>query len=232
MARVMLVEDDDGLREALRLALVGLGHEVAVAADGPAGLAALAAPSAPAAECVVLDVMLPGIDGFEVCREVRRLGRLPIIMLTARSEPIDIVAGLECGADDYVAKPVEPRVLDARIKAVLRRAVPVERENGADGTVDLGPVRVDTRAMTVTKGGAPVELTPTELRLLLEFVTNPGQVLTRQVLLDRVWDYGYLGDSRIVDACVWRLRAKTEDDPARPRLIATVRGVGYRLDLP
>ncbi|GAA4831398.1 response regulator transcription factor [Kitasatospora terrestris] len=232
MARVLVVEDDHGLREALRLALMGLGHDVQVAPDGPMGLAALTAPAGPPAECVVLDVMMPGMDGFEVCREIRRVGRTPVIMLTARSEPIDIVAGLECGADDYVAKPVEPRVLDARIKAVLRRATPIERENDTSGTVHLGSVRVDTRAMTVTKDGAPVELTPTELRLLLEFVTHPGQVLTRQVLLDRVWDYGYLGDSRIVDACVWRLRAKTEDDPARPTLIATVRGVGYRLDLP
>ncbi|MFJ1933391.1 response regulator [Kitasatospora sp. NPDC088160] len=230
MARVLLVEDDDGLREALDLALSSLGHEVLGAPNGPVALERLAGGRD--VECVVLDVMMPQMDGFEVCRAIRRLGQTPVIMLTARSGPIDIVAGLECGADDYVAKPVEPRVLDARIKAVLRRVTPTAEPNGEASVVDLGSVRVDTRAMTVTKHGAPVELTPTELRLLLEFVLHPGQVLTRQVLLDRVWDYGYLGDSRIVDACVWRLRAKTEDDPARPSLIATVRGVGYRLDLP
>ncbi|MDH6130561.1 response regulator transcription factor [Kitasatospora sp. GP82] len=230
MARVLLVEDDDGLREALDLALSGLGHEVLGAPDGPSGLEKLTAGRQ--VDCVVLDVMMPHMDGFEVCRGIRRLGQTPVIMLTARSEPIDIVAGLECGADDYVAKPVEPRVLDARIKAVLRRVAPIAEPNSGAGIVDMGSVRVDTRAMSVTKHGVPLELTPTELRLLLEFVLHPGQVLTRQVLLDRVWDYGYLGDSRIVDACVWRLRAKTEDDPARPSLIATVRGVGYRLDLP
>ncbi len=230
MANVLLVEDDDGLREALCLALSGLGHEVLGASDGPDALKRLA--SGRPVECVVLDVMMPGMDGFEVCRGIRRAGQTPVIMLTARSEPIDVVAGLECGADDYVAKPVEPRVLDARIKAVLRRVVPSVEADGAAGIVELGSVRVDTRAMTVTKHGFPVELTPTELRLLLEFTLHPGQVLTRQVLLDRVWDYGYLGDSRLVDACVWRLRAKTEDDPTQPTLIATVRGIGYRLDLP
>lgn len=229
MARVLLVEDDGGLREALDLALSSLGHEVIGASDGPAALESLTA--APQIECVVLDVMMPQMDGFEVCRRIRRLGQVPIIMLTARSEPIDIVAGLECGADDYVAKPVEPRVLDARIKAVLRRATPTAEPGAVAGVVDLGSVRVDTCSMKVTKRGAPLELTPTELRLLLEFVLHPGQVLTRQVLLDRVWDYGYLGDSRIVDACVWRLRGKI-DDPAWPSLIATVRGIGYRLDLP
>ena len=230
MARVLLVEDDDWLREALGLALSGLGHEVAGSPDGADALERLT--SGEAAECVVLDVMMPRMDGFEVCRGIRRLGGLPVIMLTARAEPIDIVAGLECGADDYVAKPVEPRVLDARIKAVLRRVAPFAGAGRRAGAVELGAVRVDTLAMTVTKHGVPLELTPTELRLLLEFVLHPGQVLTRQILLDRVWDYGYLGDSRLVDACVWRLRAKTEDDPAQPSLIATVRGVGYRLDLP
>ncbi|MEV7180328.1 response regulator transcription factor [Kitasatospora sp. NPDC093679] len=237
MARLLLVEDDDGLRAALVLALGGLGHEVLGSPDGDDALRVLAA-GARQVDCVVLDVMLPGSDGFEVCRRIRRAGTLPIIMLTARSEPIDVVVGLECGADDYVAKPVEPRVLDARIKAVLRRVTPaigapaVDPASGSTEVLELGAVRIDTRAMIVTRHGDRLELTPTELRLLLEFALHPGQVLTRQVLLDRVWDYGYLGDSRIVDACVWRLRAKTEDDPARPVLITTVRGVGYRLDLP
>lgn len=226
MARVLLVEDDDGVREALELAMSGLGHTVFGASDGTSALSMLAGGSE--VDCVVLDVMMLQLDGFEVCRRIRDLGDLPVIMLTARSEPVDVVVGLECGADDYVTKPAEPRVLDARIKAILRRAKPPSERS----TVDLGAVRIDTRAMTVTKDGAPVDLTPTELRLLVEFATHPGQVLTRQILLDRVWDYGYTGDSRIVDACVWRLRTKTEDDPARPRLIATVRGIGYRLDLP
>ncbi|WP_354643680.1 response regulator transcription factor [Kitasatospora camelliae] len=230
MARVLLVEDDAGLREALDLALSGLGHEVVGVPDGPEALERVA--DGPRIDCVVLDVMMPRMDGFEVCRGIRRAGTTPVIMLTARSEPVDIVAGLECGADDYVAKPVEPRVLDARIKAVLRRFTPQDGAGAPPGVVELGAVRVDTRAMAVTRHGAPVDLTPTELRLLLELSLHPGQVMTRQLLLDRVWEYGYLGDSRIVDACVWRLRAKTEEDPARPRLITTVRGVGYRLDLP
>ncbi|AIJ24211.1 two-component system response regulator [Amycolatopsis methanolica 239] len=172
---------------------------------------------------VLLDLMLPGIDGFEVCRRIRATGPVPIIMLTARGDDIDVVGGLEAGADDYMVKPVQPRVLDARIKAVLRRG-------GAAGQSreQHGALTIDRAACEVTKNGEPVRLTPTELRLLLERSRVPGRVLSRQQLLELVWEHDYLGDSRLVDACVERLRAKLEDQPAAPVYVRTVRGFGYR----
>lgn len=223
MSALLLVEDDPGVAEALRLALTSLDHRVEVAGDGPAALAALARGQF---QVLLLDVMLPGIDGFETARRVRARSLLPIIMLTARSDPMDVVAGLECGADDYVTKPVEPRVLDARIKAVLRRVTPVDHGR----SLVFGALTIDEAAMVVTRDGEPVALTPTELRLLLELAQHAGQVLGRQQLLQRVWGYGYAGDSRLVDAVVQRLRAKIEPEPSQPRLISTVRGVGYRMD--
>jgi DNA-binding response OmpR family regulator len=225
MSRVLLVEDDPGVAEAVALALTSLGHSVRIAADGGAGLSALAEE---AFEVLLLDVMLPGIDGFETARRVRAISLVPIIMLTARSDAIDIVAGLECGADDYVTKPAEPRVLDARIKAVLRRTSP-----GIGAAVlRFGDLCIDTAAMTVTKAGVPVALTPTELRLLVELAEHAGQVLSRHQLLAKVWGYGYAGDSRLVDAVVQRLRAKVETVPAQPEHVQTVRGIGYRMDRP
>lgn len=223
MSSLLLVEDDPGVAEALRLALTSLGHRVEVAPDGSAGLAALEQQPF---DVMLLDVMLPGMDGFEVARQVRAGSLLPIIMLTARSDPIDIVAGLECGADDYVTKPVEPRVLDARVKAVLRRAAPT----GPVSVLLFGSLAIDTAAMTVARDGEPVALTPTELRLLLDLAEHAGQVLSRHQLLQRVWGYGYAGDSRLVDAVVQRLRAKVEPEPSNPSLIRTVRGIGYRMD--
>jgi DNA-binding response OmpR family regulator len=219
MPRVLLIEDDQAVRDGLMLALTRQGHAVQAAETGEAGLALLAT-----ADVVVLDLMLPGMDGFEVCRRIRATGELPIIMLTARSDDMDVVAGLEAGADDYVVKPVQPRVLEARIRAVLRRlqsapAAPADR---------YGDLTVDRTALVVTKAGAPVSLAPTELRLLLELSASPGRVRSRQQLLESVWDHGYLGDSRLVDACVQRLRSKIEDDPTRPRYVQTVRGFGYR----
>ena len=169
--------------------------------------------------------MLPGIDGFEVCRRVRAAGPVPIIMLTARGDDFDVVGGLEAGADDYVVKPVQPRVLDARIRAVLRRA---DRDPAPAGAHRYGDLVIDRTALTVTKGGQPVSLTPTELRLLLELSRSPGQVLTREQLLQSVWEHDYLGDSRLVDACVQRLRAKIEDDAVGPG----VRADGTRLRIP
>jgi DNA-binding response OmpR family regulator len=223
MSRVLLVEDDPGVAEAVALALTSLGHSVRIAADGGAGLSALAEEPF---DVLLLDVMLPGIDGFETARRVRATSLVPIIMLTARSDAIDIVAGLECGADDYVTKPAEPRVLDARIKAVLRRTSP-----GVSAAVlGFGDLGIDTAAMTVTKAGVPVALTPTELRLLVELAEHAGQVLSRHQLLVNVWGYGYAGDSRLVDAVVQRLRAKVETFPAQPEHIHTVRGIGYRMD--
>ena len=225
MSSLLLVEDDPGVAEAPRLALVSLGHRVELAETGEAALDAVGQRDF---DVMLLDVMMPGIDGFETARRVRLGSLLPIIMLTARSDPIDIVAGLECGADDYVTKPVEPRVLDARIKAVLRRAAPA----GSEGQLRFGELVIDPAAMTVTRAGEPVSLTPTELRLLLELAEHAGQVLSRHQLLQRVWDYGYSGDSRLVDAVVQRLRGKVEARPSEPELIKTVRGIGYRLDRP
>jgi DNA-binding response OmpR family regulator len=167
--------------------------------------------------------MLPGIDGFEVCRRIRAAGSVPIIMLTARADDFDVVSGLEAGADDYVAKPIQPRVLDARIRAVLRRC---DRE--PDGRHAYGDLTIDRAALTVAKRGQQVALTPTELRILLELSASPGRVLSRQKLLESVWDHDYLGDSRLVDACVQRLRAKIEDVSSAPRYVQTVRGFGYR----
>jgi DNA-binding response OmpR family regulator len=220
MSRVLLIEDDPAVREGLELALTRQGHTVHAVESGEQGLERLRAQ---APDVVVLDLMFPGMDGFEVCRRIRAAGDVPIIMLTARSDDMDVVAGLEAGADDYVIKPVQPRVLEARIRAVLRR---IGREQAeSERHAELG---IDRAGLVVTKRGATVELTPTELRLLLELSATPGRVHSRQQLLDSVWDYGYLGDSRLVDACVQRLRAKIEDDAASPVYVQTVRGFGYR----
>jgi DNA-binding response OmpR family regulator len=219
MSHVLLIEDDRAVRDGLRLALSRQGHSVTAAETGEEGLGLLGS-----ADVVVLDLMLPGMDGFEVCRRIRAAGLLPIIMLTARNDDLDVVAGLEAGADDYVVKPVQPRVLEARIRAVLRRS-----EARPDTSVEqYGDLVVDRASLVVTKAGQLVSLAPTELRLLLELSRSPGRVLSRQQMLESVWDHGYLGDSRLVDACVQRLRAKIEADPARPVYVQTVRGFGYR----
>jgi two-component system response regulator MtrA len=222
VAAILLVEDDASTREAVTMALEGHGHRVDTAADGDQALQRWRQGRP---DLVLLDVMLPGRDGLDVCREIRHHDRVPIIMLTARSDPIDVVLGLESGADDYVTKPFETRVLLARIKAVLRRGTlqPEER------VLRYGDVAIDPAGMVVTKGSAEVALTPTEFRLLLELARRPGQVFTRTILLERVWDYDYLGDSRLVDVCVQRLRSKIETDPSEPALIQTVRGAGYKL---
>ncbi|MBK1783819.1 response regulator transcription factor [Prauserella cavernicola] len=220
MAQVLLIEDDPAIRRSLGMALGRHGHRVRAAETGEDGLRQSRAERP---EVVVLDLMLPGIDGFEVCRRLRADSGVPIIMVTARGDDFDVVSGLEAGADDYVVKPVEPRVLDARIRAVLRRGVaePQRVETHAGLVLDRG-------GMTVAKDGEPVTLTPTELRVLLELSRTPGQVLSRQQLLESVWEHDYLGDSRLVDNCVQRLRAKIETDPASPVFVQTVRGFGYR----
>lgn len=221
MSRILLIEDDHAVRVSLAKALGRYGHDVAAAATGEEGLRL---HREHAVELVVLDLMLPGMDGFEVCRRIRAAGTVPIVMLTARGDDIDVVSGLEAGADDYVVKPVEPRVIDARIRAVLRRGAPDRAERAAA----YGDLVIDRAALTVTRGGRPVAMTPTELRLLLELSGAPGQVLSRQQLLESVWEHSYLGDSRLVDNGVQRLRAKIEADPAAPVFIQTVRGFGYR----
>jgi DNA-binding response OmpR family regulator len=220
MTTVLLVEDDPAARQGLELALSRLGYGVRAAATGEAALDGLGEGPV---DVVVLDVMLPGVDGFEVCRRLHRDSNVPVIMLTARGDDFDIVAGLEAGADDYVVKPVEPRVLDARIRAVLRR---MARAGSPAETWD--DLVIDRESLIVRRAGQPVQLTPTELRLLLVLSGSPRQVFSREQLLDLVWEQGYLGDSRLVDACVQRLRAKIESDTSEPRYIQTVRGFGYR----
>jgi DNA-binding response OmpR family regulator len=217
--RVLLVEDDDVIREVTQLALERNGFTVDVAADGLAGLAAFRDRPP---DVALLDIMLPGMNGVSLCRQIREESPTPVIMMSARADPVDVVLGLEAGADDYVTKPFDSTVLVARIRAVVRRmsraAVPVTA-----GTV-FGDLEVDRDALEVRLAGRPVELTPTELRLLLCFVDSPGTVLTRDVLLELVWDYQWGGDSRVVDVHVQRLRAKIGQD-----LIETVRGFGYKL---
>jgi two-component system response regulator MtrA len=221
--RVLLVEDDPSIREVATLGLQQAGFRVSTAADGREGLLR---SRDEAFDLVILDVMLPSLDGFAVCREIRKQSQIPILMLTARSDTIDIVVGLESGADDYVTKPFEMAELVARARAVLRRssAGPVE------SVIELAGLEIDPPSFSVKKDGEPVPLTATEFRLLLEMARRPGQVFTRELLLDRVWNYDYLGDSRLVDVAVQRLRAKIELDPSQPKIITTVRGVGYRLE--
>ncbi|MFC0006368.1 response regulator transcription factor [Micromonospora siamensis] len=220
--RVLVVEDDAAIREVTALGLRRAGFRVGTAADGRAALAAWRAGPV---DLIVLDVMLPGLDGFEVCREIRRTSQVPILMLTARTDTIDVVVGLECGADDYLRKPFDLPELVARVRAVLRRAtVPTEETALVVGRLEVDPARFIAR-----RDDRDLPLTATEFRLLLELARHPGRLFTREVLLDRVWQHSHLGDTRLVDVAVQRLRAKVEDDPAHPVLIRTVRGAGYKL---
>jgi two-component system response regulator MtrA len=221
--RLLLVEDDGSIREIASIGLKAAGFRVATAIDGREGLARVRAESF---DAVILDVMLPSLDGFEVCREIRKFSQVPVVMLTARTDLIDVVVGLESGADDYVRKPFELPELIARVRAVLRRA-------GAEAQpapIVAGRLEIDPAGFTARKDGVELALTATEFRLLVELSRRPGQVFTRELLLQRVWDYEYLGDSHVVDVAIGRLRAKVEDDPSHPALIKTVRGVGYRMD--
>ena len=221
--RILLVEDDLSLQRSATLLLERAGFTVRVAADGAEALDIVARDRF---DLLLLDVMLPGVDGFEVCRQVRRTSRMPIVMLTARSDITDVVVGLELGADDYITKPFEGPELTARVRAVLRRAA-------AEPDAPLVRVReleIDTAAFSATQGGMELDLTATEFRLLTELARSAGRVLTREALLERVWGYDYLGDSRLVDMAVKRLRDKLDDDPRDPRHITTIRGVGYRFE--
>jgi DNA-binding response OmpR family regulator len=219
--QLLLVEDDASIREVTSLGLEQAGFAVTASADGREGLIQFRQG---AFDLVLLDVMLPSLDGFEVLREIRGESRTPVVMLTARSDLHDVVVGLELGADDYVTKPFELPELVARIKAVLRRAT----AGPGDAVVHADGLEIDPAGFTVKRGDEELELTATEFRLLLELARRPKQVFTRELLLELVWNYDYLGDSRLVDAAVQRLRAKVEDDPKEPKLIRTVRGVGYR----
>ncbi|MBP2412433.1 DNA-binding response OmpR family regulator [Arthrobacter stackebrandtii] len=228
MARILLVEDDPDINAAFRLALAQRGHSVHGVFLGHDGVSLATADPAP--ELVVLDLMLPDLDGREVCRRIREVSTIPIIMMTARGDDADVVLGLESGADDYVVKPVEPYLLDARIRALLRRSsLPAAPVGGGDVAAS-GTLVLDRKSLVTTKNGETVPLTATETRLLLELSNHRGQVRSRVQLLREVWGTDYLNESRIVDACIQRLRSKIEDEPAQPKIIATVRGFGYRFD--
>ena len=222
---LLFIEDDDQIRLALRLALEDEGYEVREAADGASGLAAFH-QSEP--DLVLLDLRLPDISGFEVCRAIRAMSIVPIVMVTAETDTSDMVSGLEAGADDYVTKPVVPKELAARVRAHLRR-VQLQGTVVAPTSETFGDVDLRREQGLVFKAGRELALTKTEFNLLCEFADHPNVVLSRDQLLERVWGYDYLGDSRLVDAHVRRLRVKIEDQPDEPRIILTVRGLGYRL---
>ncbi|WP_104523433.1 response regulator transcription factor [Blastococcus atacamensis] len=219
---VLIIEDDPRIRRILQMTLQREGLDVTEAASGESGLEQLGEREF---DVVLLDLMLPGKDGFEVCREVRRTSNVPIIMVTARSDSHDVVAGLEAGADDYVSKPFVAKELSARIRALARRTrVPEPRARITVGDLEIAP-----QDGTVMRNGEAVNLTRTEFRLLCELAEEPGRVLSREELLERVWGYDYFGDSRLVDVHVRRLRKKVEIDPGQPTVVTTVRGMGYRI---
>ena len=221
--RVLTVEDDERIRASVKLALEDEGW---IVDEAPTGEDAIAIFQSTPADVVLIDIMLPGIDGFELCRTLRKLSDVPIVMVTARVDTHDVVAGLEAGADDYLTKPFAPKELSARIRALLRRVRP-----SAPGHSKLvfGNLEIIPDEGKVTIGGKDVPLTKTEFRLLCELAHDPNGVFSREVLLDKVWGHGYFGDGRLVDVHIRRLRMKVEVDPAEPTHVVTVRGLGYRL---
>ena len=223
--RILAVEDDERIRTAVKLALEDEGWTVAEAATGEDALTAFQQDPA---DVVLIDIMLPGIDGFEVCRSIRRTSDVPIVMVTARADTHDVVAGLEAGADDYLTKPFAPKELSARIRALLRRA---RTSEVSSPHLRFGDLEIVPEEGVVRRNGRDVHLTKTEFRLLVELAQSPGRVFSREVLLERIWEHGYFGDGRLVDVHVRRLRTKIEADPANPRHVVTVRGLGYKLQV-
>ncbi|MEU4195267.1 response regulator transcription factor [Kribbella sp. NPDC026611] len=221
---LLLVDDEPRIRRVLRLALEDEGYQVAEAANGYDALTALRREPP---DVVLLDLMLPDRDGFTVCREIRRTSDVPVIMVTARTDSHDVVAGLEAGADDYVTKPLVAKELSARIRALLRRVEPANARQS--DVLEVGDLHVDLPGAEVTRDGEVLPLTRTEFKLLAELAGAEGKVLSREQLLSKVWGYGYFGDSRIVDVHIRRLRLKIERDPASPKHLVTARGLGYRL---
>ncbi len=227
MTRILVVEDEESFSDPLSYMLSKEGYEVAVAATGPDALAEF---DRSGADLVLLDLMLPGLSGVDVCRALRQRSSVPVIMLTAKDSEVDKVVGLEIGADDYVTKPYSGRELLARIKAVLRRLS--EPEDLLPTTVQAGPVRMDVERHTVTVNGTNLALPLKEFELLEMLLRNAGRVLTRGQLIDRVWGSDYVGDTKTLDVHVKRLRSKIEPDPANPTHIVTVRGLGYKFETP
>jgi two-component system response regulator RegX3 len=224
VTRVLVVEDEESYSDPLAYMLRKEGFDVALAATGPAAIEEFARNGA---DIVLLDLMLPGLPGTEVCRQIRQTSSVPVIMVSAKDAEVDKVVGLELGADDYVTKPYSPRELVARIRAVLRRGVEPEL---APATIEAGGVRMDVERHLVTVRGREVRLPLKEFELLEMFLRNAGRVLTRGQLIDRVWGADYVGDTKTLDVHVKRLRAKIENDPANPRHLVTVRGLGYKYE--
>jgi DNA-binding response OmpR family regulator len=223
--RILAVEDDERIRTAVKLALEDEGWSVVEAGTGEDALEQFQREPA---DVVLIDIMLPGIDGFEVCRSIRRGSDVPIVMVTARADTHDVVAGLEAGADDYLTNPVAPKELSARIRALLRRA---RTSEVSSPHLRFGDLEIVPEEGVVRRNGRDVHLTKTEFRVLVELAQSPGRVFSREVLLERIWGYGYFGDGRLVDVHVRRLRTKVEADPANPRHVVTVRGLGYKLQV-
>jgi two-component system response regulator RegX3 len=227
MSRILVVEDEQSFSDALSFMLRKEGFDVSVAADGHAALETFEREGA---DIVLLDIMLPGIPGTEVCRQIRNVSQVPIIMVTAKDSEIDKVVGLELGADDYVTKPFSSRELVARIRAVMRRRGP-EAAGAGDATLSAGSIVMDVDRHVVTVGGQAVKLPLKEFELLEVLMRNAGRVLTRGQLIDRVWGSDYVGDTKTLDVHVKRLRSKIEPNPAEPSVLITVRGLGYKLEV-
>jgi two-component system response regulator RegX3 len=226
MAKVLVVEDEQSLREALVFFLEKEGHEVSVAVDGEEAIRVFENSGA---EIILLDLMLPKIDGNQVCKQIRQSSNVPIIMLTAKDSEIDKIVGLEIGADDYITKPYSTRELLARIKAVLRRQA--EPPVNIESVLVAGELRLDSDRHVVTLNGNPLTLPLKEFELLELLMENVNRVLTRGQIIDRVWGSNYFGDTKTLDVHIKRLRSKVEEDPARPKYIQTVRGLGYKLEV-